>query len=106
MPRIKRVKHGPATFPALPPAVHYATAVAAAGNVTGWTDDPARALDVSAETAALVLAHYAGRPNTGTVTVESETPEPELVEPAGVAVKKPEQRPGRKSRRETDTEES
>lgn len=82
MQRIRREKTG---------AVHYATGVAAPGNITGWTADVTLAVMVPACVKEQVQSFYASVRNAGTLTFEPEivpVPEPQpeaspvVVEPA------------------------
>lgn len=51
--------------PAGKPAVHWAAAVAPRGNVTAWTDDPAKAARVPDELAIAADAYYKARAEQG-----------------------------------------
>ena len=69
MVRIKRTKKAPgmATTPA---TVHYALAVAPAGNVTAWTANADKAGEFSDDIGAKVREFYLRRENAGELTFE------------------------------------
>lgn len=85
--RIKRTKNPPPpSF--VPPAVHYARAVANEGNVTEWTGEAALAGDFPADVAAKVKEFYRCRENAGTLTFEPAAA-PELAAPEPAAPESP-----------------
>lgn len=90
---VKRTKSAPpGNEPPAPPAVHYATSAAPAGNVTGWAADRSRARGFGEDEAAKIKAFYAGRENAGSVEAQpAESPRAGLVE-----LSKSERKRGRK----------
>lgn len=77
--RIQRTKKHPGLVFG-PPAVHYAVAVAPAGNITAWTADPDAAALVPVEVCQKVQAFYHGKPHVGDLACLPDRPEPVLVE--------------------------
>lgn len=68
------------------PSVHYATRVAPAGNITGWTGNESQAVLVPEDVAAKVRSFYLGRPKAG--LVECLPDKPALPAPAAPVVVK------------------
>lgn len=73
MLRIKRTKNPPPPA-TTPPAVHYATGVAKAGNITGWTADIAKAGEFHEAVADAVKTYYRLRENVGDLTFDAIAP--------------------------------
>src|SRR5687767_5798968 len=91
--RTKAAPPGPGETRPGPAAVHWAAGVAPAGNVTAWTADRGRAVEVPADLAEKVRRHHAGRPAVGRVEVLPAAPGPEAPKAEPKAEPKPEVKP-------------
>jgi len=73
---IKRVKAGEVNGVKIPAKTHYATQVAPAGNVTGWTEDAAKATTFPEDVAIKSEKWYQAKEASGTKYLGTITVEP------------------------------